>query len=87
MLHHALQYKPGEGAQQITLAEYVSAGASRCCVRLMREGCTASAPQAERLLPVSLATTLREALAGQLVIEFPRFSVALCSDSGEPSGA
>ena len=79
MLEHALEYRAGQGERQVTLADFVAAGPCGCRLELMREGCTASALESVRLMPVNKECTLREALNGQLVIEFPRFRVTLAT--------
>ena len=85
MLSEALQYQQGRGDLQVYLADFVAATAAGCRLRLRREGVPASAPAMQQLKEVALAATMREALRGELVVEFPRFLVRVAEPPGSAS--
>ena len=82
ILEGALVCKPGAAKVHVQLDAYVQATAQGCCVSLQRERVPASEPQ---LAPLPNTSTLREALSGACIIEYPILHVHLASEAPHPT--
>ena len=78
VLEGALVCKPGAAKEHLQLDAYVQATAQQCKMFLQKERVPAGQP---RLKPLASSSTLREALQGACIIEFPVLHVYLASDA------
>jgi hypothetical protein len=91
VLQEVFTYVAGAGEVQVKLADYIAAQSKResdhartpCCeVALLRERVPDSAPGHARRKAVPLNISVASALAGEVVVEFPRFAIALQRANG-----
>ena len=80
MLETVLTYSPGLAETQLQLRAFVDAGVAGCVVRLVREGAPANAPLDTRCVPVDTTIPIADVLRGCVIVEYPRFVVALGED-------
>lgn len=78
VLEGALVCKPGEAKVHLQLDAYVQATAQQCKLFLQKERVPAGRP---RLKALASSSTIREALQGACIIEFPVLHVYLASDA------
>ena len=77
VLETVLTYSPGLAETQLQLRAFVDAGVAGCVVRLVKEGAPANAPLDSRCVPVDTTIPLADVLRGCVIVEYPRFVVAL----------
>ena len=77
VLQDVFTYVTGAGELQVQLADYIAAPRQQCAVELIRERVASSAPAHAQRKQVSLSSSIGAALADEVVVEFPRFSVNL----------
>jgi hypothetical protein len=61
----------------VQLADFVAASPAGCNMYLRRERVHSNEPLTSRELLVPFSMTLRQALEGQCIVEFPRFRVSV----------
>ena len=78
VLEAALVCRPGAAKVHVQLDTYVQATAEGCCMFLQREQVPGNQ---QRLKSLSKTATLREALSGACIIEYPILHVYLASEA------